>query len=917
MNNNQIYGIRRLILINSGKYSFGVFPLDHPLSISGENNTGKSTAINALQFLFLEDMNYMDFYPHDSVSSRKFYFPEASSYILAEAALPTGTFLIGACGKGAVQGHTYQYFVARGGFNPDLFRTEDNKTRPLNELIKEVTSEGGEAYKYQPRELRHALTGKPVDKPFDITMIPLCSHDMRCYRTWMTIFKNLLQMKNVKSQKLKELLVNVFDSVLISGGVNFVEEYNRIQERFNRDRQRITTLETIREPGLKLLDCHDELLDLNGRLLAHYQHLRGRLETFFEEHRFFMEDSEKRLGQIEQEFQRLKERRHAMMLELEPVNYRCRDIETWLNALNKNKETFSLVNSVEELETAIGTLRKQYEELLLLIARIDRTSIEEIEQEIEDCTTECVGLQRKIEWADRNIFGVLSKTFSINEIADMFKLIDFNILNLPLGEEGVLFEDQAAFIERMKALNTCIMDDVFDDGSIRVNLASLPESKLYKHGLNTRDELAAELTKKECELERLESQLEAANKREELEKRKLDQEKALLEARKQKDAYLAFTANLEKESEFTEQFKTLMQDKEQLITNIENLSEQHKSLNEEQETLRNQRASRELTCSKVRTKQRELIPIPPDAEHTPFTKGFAENENVVADIEDYNRHFVHREGLTSDVGMFRRTIEACGGGEYILGNTPDGLKKLRDDIESIEERKALLEKTRITAITKLGSSLKSLRDNYQRLVHATRKFNRNINKRTVSNLTRVEIQINRRDKIMDAIESLVDMEELVLFEDKTQASESAIVLYECLKGNREQLTLIDLFDLSFAVFSEDGSRTVYNDLANIESNGTSVTIKALVNMHLMHHLFEPAAIGRHFIPYYLDEAADVDPANQDNLIEQGLSLGFIPVFASVNSQRTATYCIRLNPTTQNGKMYIDEQDWVQLEKRRN
>ena len=51
------FGLTRLILINSGTYLEGHIPLDAAVSFCGPNNFGKSTGINALQFLLIPDIN--------------------------------------------------------------------------------------------------------------------------------------------------------------------------------------------------------------------------------------------------------------------------------------------------------------------------------------------------------------------------------------------------------------------------------------------------------------------------------------------------------------------------------------------------------------------------------------------------------------------------------------------------------------------------------------------------------------------------------------------------------------------------------------------------------------------------------------------------------------------------------------------
>jgi len=88
------YGFQKLVLLNSAGYSRAELPLDASVSIIAPNNTGKTSLINALQFLLILDKRYMDFGAHDFDKSRRFYFPGNSSYILLEVLLPSGMAVI-------------------------------------------------------------------------------------------------------------------------------------------------------------------------------------------------------------------------------------------------------------------------------------------------------------------------------------------------------------------------------------------------------------------------------------------------------------------------------------------------------------------------------------------------------------------------------------------------------------------------------------------------------------------------------------------------------------------------------------------------------------------------------------------------------------------------------------------------------
>ena len=117
------YGFQKLVLLNSAGYSRAELPLDDSVSIIAPNNTGKTSLINALQFLLIIDKRNMDFGAHSFENTRRFYFPDNSAYILLEVLLPSGMVVIGCVGKGL--SHDYEYFAYQGSLNIDDYRSED------------------------------------------------------------------------------------------------------------------------------------------------------------------------------------------------------------------------------------------------------------------------------------------------------------------------------------------------------------------------------------------------------------------------------------------------------------------------------------------------------------------------------------------------------------------------------------------------------------------------------------------------------------------------------------------------------------------------------------------------------------------------------------------------------------------------
>jgi hypothetical protein len=127
--------------------------------------------------------------------------------------------------------------------------------------------------------------------------------------------------------------------------------------------------------------------------------------------------------------------------------------------------------------------------------------------------------------------------------------------------------------------------------------------------------------------------------------------------------------------------------------------------------------------------------------------------------------------------------------------------------------------------------------------------------------------------------------------------------------------LKDLFELAFEITKQCGQPVMHTDIDGAASNGTTMTIKALTNMYLLLHLMDREQAGKIRLPYYLDEAADIDERNQQALIEASQQLGFVPILASVKPQVSADVAIDLEGGSGPNGIYIDEADWKFISRR--
>src|SRR5947208_15824100 len=122
-------GPRRIILINAGRYDYAEVELSESLQILGPNNTGKTTLINTLQFLYVDDLRTMDFGSYSLEQTLAYYFPNQYSYVLFECLGSTGHCVIGWRGQSKTAGGDPERFCYLGPYDADDFFGASHQVR--------------------------------------------------------------------------------------------------------------------------------------------------------------------------------------------------------------------------------------------------------------------------------------------------------------------------------------------------------------------------------------------------------------------------------------------------------------------------------------------------------------------------------------------------------------------------------------------------------------------------------------------------------------------------------------------------------------------------------------------------------------------------------------------------------------------
>ena len=916
------YGIRRFALLNTAGYSLGLFPLEHPLSVYGANNLGKSASINALQFPILARMSDMSFGKYSLEQSRKFYFGSDTSYILVEVALPHGPHVIGVVGRGPGGGFGHQFFAYQGQLDLAHYQNSNGSCVRERELFANLDQAGIHAWELKPDELRRLLVGGHTAIPLDLTLIPLRSTSEQSLKTFRALFINLLHMREITAAKLKQLFLDAFEHSLRSGNVDYIaatEEAFRDVRRIQQDYQALVTAGPLIEAlsaGVAQRDLLrgklHRLSPLLDNLLGTWQDYSGaRRDELLAQHEHYHAEQDG-----------LQQEQRGGTQELMRLERQISEIQRWLGELAGLKNRFALINDVKVLEDQLLAAKDCHDELAGALTQSRQFSSGDLEERLRDLEKRLKSVRQQIEHADNNSYARLREEFSQADVDRLMRLFNGQLFSLPLGEHGIQ-TDGDAWVKAVESVLGQFKGERFEVPGLSIDLSHIEPPALQ--ALADRAALRDQRDRLDRELKQLKTQQAVAN---DLSASKLQAEQlyqALLDAQKALEDFRRCQFLTTEESEQLEQLAQLEAAQDELKRASDAFAERVQQISAKLQLVSRQLADLE---GKQRTledalRRRQLLPA-----DLPFGTAFSEPlddslDNLLPLLNDYQDTWQGLQRIDGQIEALYAQVRLKGVAKFDSEDDVERRLQLLINAYAHRQDEALtLGKARRAAVTDIARTLRNIRSDYDNLEHQLALFNREINKRQVSNLEsfRIVLAPNREalrhiDQIIHSAGQYEEGETLSVFdlqqsgEQDVKNEEAKDYLARLVAANHNQLGLKDLFELAFEITKVGGQPVIHTDIDGAASNGTTMTIKALTNMYLLLHLMDREQAGKVRLPYYLDEAADIDERNQQALIETSLQLGFVPILASVKPQVCAHVAIDLEGGSGPGGIYIDEADW--------
>ncbi|RMF14698.1 MAG: hypothetical protein D6758_11085, partial [Gammaproteobacteria bacterium] len=747
------YGFERLVLLGSAGYLRAELPLDGAVSLVAPNNTGKTSLINALQFMLIIDRRTMNFGAHDFDKTRRFYFPDNSAFILLEAMLPeTGSVVLGCVGKGV--SHDYEYFAYRGALRLEDYRKADGTRVAQPELIAHLARLGYQASRYEPREFADLLYGgrnrKTLPDGTDIRVFRLDNTaDAQVYQRILT---RTLRLDKLRSEDVKRYLLDIFRRDLPDAAIDFRHEWEKAFAEVNADRAQYLAARANLDAISKLEKQQEERLALRGELAARRPEIIRQLDAWEQYYRQKKAEREEEAREVKARRDNLFKELQEVLSEKERLGKQIEEAEGEEREQAELERRFALSTGRNELETQVNTIRQSLDRQIAALQAAPAEKLPALTRRLEKCRREQAEIRNQLDTLEDHLMLHLMRELGERQSEQLARVLSADVLMLPPGR----FRLSAGPLGRLLAESE---PNCFQMPGLCLLLDGLPS----QYTRRTRAELETELADLEQEQRALEEHIQVAREREAAlqERRRLEAE--LTDAQAALAAYDRMIALRESAPGRRERLEALYEARRQAAERIEGFGHLQSELDNQRDALAGQLKQLETSHQEVDRLRRERIdhgePFTclADLPHLPWVgdAGFG-IADLATQLQHYHTSCRRLLELNAQLAQGVEHTRAKGLTKYqYSGSDEDELNRIIQFSHHLDQEAEAIERRARRAVVNVTSSLRDLRDGLWSFKARMREFNKQIGQRRLSDLAVFRIEAEDESRLVDAMELLI------------------------------------------------------------------------------------------------------------------------------------------------------------------
>lgn len=874
---------QRLILINAGRYEYANVELGGSLQIVGPNNTGKTTLINTLQFLYLDDSRKMEFGSYSSEQTRDYYFPNQYSYVMFEVLGPRGKCVLGWRGQSRVGGGEPTRFLFDGPFEPGDFIDPNHNVREPKDVNARLSLK-----QYLPiknaQEQREILLLATKGDAKGIGLVALRDNDR--YPQFRETLKNLLCLSTISQVQMRGQLLMMAglaaDGWALDVRELFGDDYDHIlrrKEKLLRFKKQQSHIEMVVASGARRASFRNELAyrwrDMLPKRQAFEQEHIKRLETL----RFGTETATQRIQELDAEIRNhrlqkeaFSERRGSLSKELDQIAKQATEFADFMEQWART--------SLENMNRDVRLLERQLEDS-------ESQPREKVEHRLQSCRELIERSRRTVTNFDRALIGFLRRDLNDDQLSSLSTLFDSGILEQPVGDDAVVIRRPGQFVQTLRLLAERIQSGTYRDENIELPLPSGHNPK----GLVSIANIRERLTEEEQNFKRLEGTLAAIEQRERLLKELVAKREEIEGSKDGSGDYI--TEGIARQLFRFEEYKKAITHKPELVAELKRTDDalaRHEDAIQELirqiEIARKEEFRLKEHANVEETQFRAQIGIFADCSAPTFQVDATPMEvsapsDFAATVDAYLRLQSSLHAVNHEISEGLRYLETALGPDYAGSDECETTRLLREELEALPEREDVLRREWEHQITSLRATFDNVLKSIQDIRSAADRLNRDLSNIQISNLATLRMEVLEQAYIVGSMRRLANVEQPGLFEESA-GLEASVAAFRRKFESTPLLHYSDLFTLRFTVTGDDGRPHHYDDFRQVESHGTTITIKVLFNLLVLRSLLreDPQRKLLCEIPFFLDEIHSLDGVNRHAILATARNLGFIAITAA-------------------------------------
>jgi hypothetical protein len=866
----------RIVLIRSGKYDYAEVELDGALQIVGDNNMGKTTLINTLQFLYIDEKNKMNFGSYSLDQTLEYYFPTQYSYILFECRTLRGLAVVGWRGNSKASNADPERFSYLGPYCREHFFTELGQIRePLD--VKASLALCHLQLLTKPSQHREMLLAGAGANGSAFGIVSL--KDNEKFHHFRETLKNLLTLSIISQEQMRDRLLMLAEIPTDAVAVDARRVLGEDHDQLLRMRDELELFKTHSSVITDLVAKFDACMRVRGEQIYRWTLLKTQKEEFESAHRAALAALDEQIKGAAAQEQAVSHTLTTKRSRRDGFISQKATLENHLKLLETAAADFA--GFAEELERgALADLEKRVFEAQSLLITAASEKIEDVAANLEDTLMRIAIKERAIDQFGKLAITALREEFSDQELGRIFGIISADLLELPLGRKGISITSREGVFQRVRHVLDQIKDEVYQDEllTIRFNPASSAIAKL-----ESVEALRKELRQLQGEQVRLEKLANAVRDRQ-----KCERELALLVEQKNRQtgrihSFQDFQTMRAKEEEWRKELTAV----QKAIGAVDGAIEQA-------ELQANQARQLQLNSqAKHREESRQFEEVRKQFEkcrYPLFESTLAADTETPPNFESaiglYLREQDRERDLARELESLFIEIQRSFGDRYQASTESGTIQNLKEELEAVGERENALVHEWNAHIQGLKSRFKQVLDDLNQIQTATTRLNKSFAQVQVSDLKAIKLSVDPEADVVGVIRRLAGLEELNLWSDQTP-------LENALQRVREWLTktpiirMSELFTLVVSVTAADGKIKHYRDFRQIESDGTTVAIKVLFNLLVLKSQLRKEDVA---VPFFLDEIEKLDAANRRAVLQTAKALGFIAITAAPSAVGEVNAC---------------------------